>query len=114
MSDTDTLRASRDGDQFHYRWAARQTLQLLQPGTDLVLITIEGVAADGTQGSPGVQVVDMAEYRGGSKITDAMSVVYRQLKHSTERPDEEQTASDLKKTIAGFAQIFRGIRRGLS
>lgn len=112
MSDTDTLRASRDGDQFHYRWAARQTLQLLEPGTDLVLITIEGVAADGTEGSAGVQVVDMAEYRGGSKITDATSVVYRQLKHSTERPGEDQTASDLKKTIAGFAKIFRDIRRG--
>src|SRR4051812_38282613 len=111
MSDTDVLRASRDGDQFHYRWAARQTLQLLQPGTDLVLITIEGVAADGTEDSPGVQVVDMAEYRGGSKITDATSVVYRQLKHSTERASDDQTASGLKKTIAGFAEIFRNIQR---
>lgn len=109
MAGTDTVRASRDGDQFHYRWAARQTLQLLRPGTDLVLITIEGVAPDGTQDYDGVQVIDMAEYRGGAGLAEATSVVYRQLKHSTAHPGVEQTVSDLKTTVAGFAGIFRDI-----
>src|SRR5262245_49892491 len=104
MPDGDNLRASRDGDQFHYRWAARQALQLVQPGTDLTLITIEGVAPGDTQAHDGDQVIDLAEYRGGDGLARATSVVYRQLKHSTERPDLDHKVSDLKKTIVGFGK----------
>jgi hypothetical protein len=67
MSDTDTLRASRDGDRFHYRWAARQAPQLLGPDTDLKLITVEGVSPQDTQGQDGEQVIDLAEYCGGRR-----------------------------------------------
>jgi len=45
MSTTNLLRASRDGDQFHYYWAARQCLGLLAPGASLVAVSIEGASA---------------------------------------------------------------------
>ena len=35
MTSTDLVRSSRDGDQFHYHWAARQCLKLLHPGSGL-------------------------------------------------------------------------------
>ena len=44
MAETDLLRTSRDGDQFHYYWAARQCLGLLAPGSSLVAVSIEGVS----------------------------------------------------------------------
>ncbi|MFD0228190.1 hypothetical protein ACWGPD_20630 [Streptomyces hirsutus] len=46
MPDTALLRAGRDGDQFHYHWAARQALKVLLPGADLTAITIEGDVFD--------------------------------------------------------------------
>jgi hypothetical protein len=33
---------SKAGDAFHYRWAARRSLQLIYPNTTLALIMIEG------------------------------------------------------------------------
>lgn len=61
MPDTDLLRASRDGDQFHYHWAARQALKLLLPDADLTAIAVEGVSPDDTQGEDGEDVIDIAE-----------------------------------------------------
>ncbi|MFJ6565318.1 hypothetical protein ACIQMV_36855 [Streptomyces sp. NPDC091412] len=46
MPDTDLLRVSRDVDQFHCHWAARQALKLLLPGSDLTAIAIEGDVSD--------------------------------------------------------------------
>jgi hypothetical protein len=42
MSKTNLVRPSRDGDQFHYLWAARRCLRLLSAQSDLVAISIEG------------------------------------------------------------------------
>jgi hypothetical protein len=113
MTDTDLLRTSRDGDQFHYHWAARQALQLLRPDTDLMSLVVEGVSPDDTDGHEGEQVIDLAEYYGSSGLRDAARVVYRQLKHSTVRADEEWRVSGLSTTIAGFADKFRTIRQEL-
>ena len=46
---TNFVGASRDGDQFHYYWAARRCLKLLDPVSDLSSIVVEGVA-DSTPG----------------------------------------------------------------
>ena len=43
---SDTVRYSKAGDQFHYRCAARRCLGLLDPRSELVCITIEGVSSD--------------------------------------------------------------------
>lgn len=110
MPDTDLLRASRDGDQFHYHWAARQALTLLLPGADLTAIAVEGVSHDDTQGRDGEDVIDIAEYYGATGLREANRVVYRQLKHSTTRATEEWTVSGLGGTVSGFAEKCRRIR----
>ena len=45
MPGNDLVRPSRDGDQFHYHWAARQCLELLSGTSDLVAVTIEGASS---------------------------------------------------------------------
>lgn len=94
------MRSSRDGDQFHYYWAARQCLELLLPGSGLAAVSIEGsspedpgaageqAADDGDDDPTGEYVVDIAEYYGDAVPDRASRVVYRQLKHSTEHPDQ--------------------------
>lgn len=42
MGNADLVRASRDGDYFHYLWAARKALLLLNPLSGLDVLTIEG------------------------------------------------------------------------
>nr|WP_127891584.1 hypothetical protein [Streptomyces sp. S10(2018)] len=110
MPETDLLRASRDGDQFHYHWAARQALRLLLPEADLTAIAVEGVSHDDTSGRDGEDAIDIAEYYGASGLREAQRVVYRQLKHSTTRAADEWTVSGLAGTVGGFAEKFRQIR----
>ena len=96
-----SINFSRAGDIFHYRWAVKRCLKLLDFDTDLTHITIEG-SDDFNQG--GENVVDLAEYR--QSIDGEKSVEYFQLKHSTVRADEDFKISDLKDTIVGFSQRF--------
>jgi hypothetical protein len=109
MTKTDLLRSSRDGDQFHYHWAARQSLKLLRPGTRLVALAIEGVSEQDTTETAGEEVIDLAEYWGSTDLAFADAVIYRQLKHSTVNPDKEWTISWLKKTLIGFAKKFKTV-----
>lgn len=65
MGKTDLLRTSRDGDQFHYHWAARRCLALLPPMASLAAVAIEGVSEAEFTGADGIvageQVIDIAE-----------------------------------------------------
>ena len=92
MSESMLVRASRDGDQFHYLWAARRALQLLAPQSGLVAITIEGAATTEFPGAEqvevGEQLIDIAEYFGSTELESATRIRYMQLKHSTLRVDE--------------------------
>ena len=111
MSKFNLVRYSRDGDQFHYLWAARRCLQLLSPQSDLVAISIEGPSPDERTGNPpaseGEEVIDIAEYFGSEDIQRARLIRYMQLKHSTLHATEPWTASGLKKTVKGFAKRYR-------
>ncbi len=102
------VRFSRDGDQFHYSWAARRCLKLLSPTTDLVAVTIEGASsADSATGSDaGTEVIDVAEYHGSESASTATLVRYVQLKHSTLHSRVAWSPSGLKKTLAGFAKRY--------
>jgi hypothetical protein len=109
---SDIVRTSRAGDQFHYRWAARRCLGLLDPISGLVCITIEGIASDESlisNNASGEEVVDIAEYYGSSKIENASKISYHQLKHSYEQT-KPFTLSALKKTLAGFFKRFMAIK----
>jgi len=112
MSKTNLVRWSRDGDQFHYLWAARRCLRLLSAQDDLVAISIEGPSpGEGVSDPPadaGEEVIDIAEYYRSEDIDRARLVRYMQLKHSTLHATEPWTASGLEKTIVGFVQLYLG------
>ena len=105
MSQSKLVRPSRDGDQFHYSWAARRCLHLLLPGSHLVAISIESTspseAPQGNQVELGEEVIDVAEYYGSTDVARAKLVRYIQLKHSTLRPRDPWTPSGLEKTLRG-------------
>lgn len=107
MATVDPVRASRDGDQFHYYWAARRCLGLLAPDAQLVAVSIEGPAVqDRDQFEEGVASIDVAEYRGDVDPSKAAQVRYLQLKHSTLRTDTEWVASDLTDTLQNFGRRY--------
>lgn len=118
MPKTNLVRPSRDGDQFHYLWAARRCLQLLSARTDLVVISIEGSSpkesACESSASAGEEVIDIAEYFGNEDIRKARLVRYMQLKHSTLRATEPWTASGLERTVKGFARRYQQLLQAFS
>ncbi|CAK1715558.1 NACHT domain-containing protein [Vibrio crassostreae] len=105
---SDLIHYSRAGDIFHYRWAVKRCLELLDFNTDLQHITIEGSQECGLAGEC---VVDLAEYRQSSK--GDRRVEYFQLKHSTVRADTPFTLSELKETIEGFAKRYSELTRSI-
>lgn len=117
MSDSMLVRASRDGDQFHYVWAARRALLLLKPQSGLVAVTIEGASttelkAAGTV-EAGEELIDIGEYYGSTAIEQATLVRYMQLKHSTLRVNDVWQPSGLEKTVKGFAKRYKALRKKL-
>ena len=108
MSNNPKVRSSRDGDQFHYLWAARRCLRLLSPTDGLAAITIEGSSLKEIQNGGSVETgeeqIDVAEYYGSEKLEEATLVRYVQLKHSTQNPSRPWPPSGLAKTIHGFAE----------
>ncbi|WP_205504627.1 hypothetical protein [Rufibacter psychrotolerans] len=113
MSNSDLVRFSRDGDQFHYLWASRRCLQLLSPSSGLVAISIEGPSASETPLEEGEELIDVGEYYGSENIETATLIKYIQLKHSTQTPDEPWQPSGLKKTIEGFSDRYKAIKTTL-
>ncbi|MFC3679101.1 hypothetical protein [Bacterioplanoides pacificum] len=102
---SELVRYSRAGDTFHYRWAARRCLRLLDFNSDLTHITIEG-SKEAKLG--GEYVIDTAEY--SSDNGKGSSVAYFQLKHSTTRCNENFTLSGLKETIIGFSNRYKDLQ----
>ena len=111
MSNSNKVRFSRDGDQFHYLWAARRCLRLLSPTDDLVAISIEDPSVKETKSGEsleaGVDQIDVGEYYGNEDIEKATFVRYIQLKHSTQNPTVAWPPSGLGKTIRGFSERYQ-------
>jgi hypothetical protein len=105
MGDAEKVRASRDGDRFHYYWAARRALRLLDLIGDLEVVGVEGLPEG--EKVEGEEVIDVAEYYGGYDAATCTKFRYAQLKHSTMRTDELIVASELKNTLVKFAEIYR-------
>ena len=109
------VRSSRDGDQFHYLWAARRCLRLLSATEGLTAITIEGSSPQETQADDSIEAgeeqIDVGEYYGSEAIRRATRVRYVQLKHSTQNPNEPWPPSGLEKTIRGFAQRYQELEQ---
>jgi hypothetical protein len=89
---------SRAGDRFHYMWAARRCLKMIQPGSSLQYVIVEG-SSDPKK--PGELVIDLQETYSQKDSLD--SIHYYQLKHSTVRVTKPSTLSELDRTLKGFA-----------
>jgi hypothetical protein len=65
----DTVRASRDGHQFHEAWVARHALGLLLPRLDLYGIAVEGLSEEDEEDAPAaaVEIADATFYYGNGK-----------------------------------------------
>ena len=113
MGSPSAVRFSRDGDQFHYSWAARRCLRLLPRTSDLVAISVEGAStlefAEGDSIEAGEQIIDIAEYYGSEELAASEFVNYVQLKHSTKNADTPWEPSRLERTLSGFAERFLAI-----
>lgn len=94
---------SRAGDVFHYRWAARRCLKLLDLNTTLTSVVIEGSKE---RTLPGECAIDITEYYQ-DEPNSLEEVVYFQLKHSVTRQQTYFNLSDFKKTFEGFAARFK-------
>jgi hypothetical protein len=117
MSGTNLVRPSRDGDQFHYLWAARRCLLLISPTASLKAVTIEGPSlSEADAADPiitGEELIDVGEYYGSENLEQATLIRYIQLKHSTLRTDKAWTPSELKKTLKGFAARYMALQQRL-
>jgi hypothetical protein len=115
MAHDELIRPSRDGDQFHYLWAARQCLALLPSAGDLVAVSIEGAStSEGTASvDDGDELIDVGLYHGSESLKDARLVHYTQLKHSTKHAHEPWTASGLAKTLKGFGKRYAELLNNL-
>lgn len=111
MSNNLQVRFSRDGDQFHYLWAARRCLRLLSEKDGLTAITIESSSPqeieNGGAVGAGEEHIDVAEYYGSEALKHATRVRYIQLKHSTKNPTQPWPPSGLEKTIRGFYERYQ-------
>lgn len=115
MSETNLVRPSRDGDQFHYLWAARRCLLLISPNASLKAVTIEGASPSETAAAghitTGEELIDVGEYYGSENLEQATLIRYIQLKHSTLRMNEVWTPSGLEKTLRGFAERYKALQQ---
>ncbi|MFD1722383.1 hypothetical protein [Amnibacterium endophyticum] len=97
----ETVRNSRAGDQFHYVWAASESLGLLDPRSGLQEVWIESAA--GAAG-PGDEVIDvMHRYGPAQDVFDR--VVVTQLKYSTKRRSIPLGLSELGEAFEKFSQL---------
>jgi hypothetical protein len=111
VGDAEAVRTTRSGDRFHYLWASLHALRLLDWTSDLEALSVEGPADEDVV--VGEEIIDVAEYYGGTNAESASSVVYHQLKHSSVRVDVPMTSSELSKTLRKFADIYReAVREG--
>ncbi len=125
MEKSKTVRDTRDGDQFHYWWAANRCLLLLnaavtnefgdggRAGDALCALTIEGAspkeAGDGPAVKAGEEVIDVAEYYGDETLERALRIRCVQLKHATSLKQQNTpfAPSGLQNTIQGFAKRYK-------
>ena len=86
---------SNAGDDFHFWWAATQALELVKPGAESTVVTLEGLSRVDDPDDQ-YEAVDVGVYIGGNSLVSASSAVLSQLKYSTRHPDKAWTASRLR------------------
>ncbi|MFM0006216.1 NACHT domain-containing protein [Paraburkholderia dipogonis] len=110
----DSVRASRDGHEFHEAWVARKCLGLLLPKDDFVGLAIEGFspADHGTAPDEANEIADAVLYYGtDASFEHARQLVVVQVKYSKAAEDRPFRAADAKKTLEKFAKTYRSYKR---
>jgi hypothetical protein len=95
------VRYSRAGDAFHYRWAARRCLRLVELNSPLRCITIEGSKESKQAGEYAIDLAEYSESDAAGKTT-----VYYQLKHSTVRTSRDFVFSEFSPTLKQFGKRY--------
>lgn len=72
-------------------------------------LTIEGPSKSEFIGivEDGEEIVDVGEYYGSNKFSDASKIIYSQLKHTTVHEGDSFKPSALEKTVKGFSKRYR-------
>lgn len=110
----DSVRASRDGHEFHEAWVARKCLGLLLPKDDFVGLAIEGFSPSDqkTASAEANEIADAVLYYGKrSSFEHAWQIVVVQVKYSKASEHKPFRAADAKKTIEKFAGTYRSYKR---
>ncbi|WP_227824527.1 MULTISPECIES: hypothetical protein [unclassified Clostridioides] len=66
MKEATEARESNKGDNFHFIWSAKKSLQLLEPGTELEAFYVEGTSIEDDEKS--LLSIDVAEYFEGKNM----------------------------------------------
>lgn len=112
----DKVRYSRAGHDFHLLWTARRSLQLLNPKSDLVGVSIEGISPEEEiKDEKGLLSIDTAEYYTSEDINEARKIKYFQLKYSTLGSTKKWTDATIsprhkgksKGTLNSFTKKFK-------
>jgi LA2681-like HEPN len=112
----DTVRASRDGHQFHEAWVARRALGLLLPRLDLYGIAVEGLSEEDQEGAPAaaVEIADATFYYGNGKSFESCArMEVAQFKYSIGKAGTRY-ASRPRKRPRGYAGFVWEHRLALS
>lgn len=108
---SERVRASRDGDRFHYTWGAARLLHLLSPASNLQQVVVEGAGLTSSEDEPdGSEVIDLTEFYGPTE-GNFTSLEVRQFKHSTLRSDENFALGEVGKVFSKFAQLDDALRK---
>lgn len=97
-ADLSGARASNAGDDFHFLWAGKRALKLLEPNTEFMALCVEGASKEESEFDNEKDVlysIDIAEYYGGDSFYNSTSVVFSQLKYSTAYGNKAWTWSEL-------------------
>ena len=116
-------RGSNAGDDFHEIWVLRQALSLLEVGSALAAISVEGLRVEDEKGvvSDTWDGVDCALYYGGTTKETAERIEIVQVKYSAANPEKPWTLADLtaktskradSSVIGRLAKAYKGIRTG--
>lgn len=104
---TNDQAGSRAGDRYHYLYAARLAMTMLDPNASLRRIVVEGSAEDDLAHA-GEAVIDLALYYE-DVVNQGEWITYCQFKHSIVIPPPDVTISSVTGTLEGFAKRYKDL-----
>lgn len=98
--DFEGARGSNTGDSFHELWALRESLRLLDVGSPLTSLTVEGVLEEQRDKDHADEWggVDCGLYYGGETLETAARIELVQLKYSSANPNSPWTVANLTRS----------------